>query len=54
MECSNCKCGEKKVLEEKPKEEDDEKEPSWSEFTQEVSMHGIRYVHLNKIHPVTK
>jgi len=35
-------------------EQTDRKTPTWEEFTQEVTMHGIRYVHLSHLHPVMR
>ena len=38
-------CGEN-CIKDKTKEKDGE---GWSEFTQEVTMHGIRYVHMSNL-----
>jgi len=33
---------------------EESKKSTWAEFTQEVTMHGIRYVHLSNLHPVMR
>ena len=50
MADSTCICGNK----DKKEKEEQENEKSWSDFTQEVTMHGIRYVHMSNLPLLTK
>ena len=47
--CGDCKCQNKTT-----NMSDEQDEKLWSDFTQEVTMHGIRYIHLKNASSIAR